>query len=219
VMFLFFAKRNILRFLFFLYNTNVILGKPNAEVIPTILIANLPQIGLSFLCLLFNHFYTSFSVARERSQYSKEKMGLCVSQNPIGSQEKTRFLSLPSLHSACLMTMSALLYWLVSQSFFLIYINVFNVNGTPDPSDSIVMVGYSAVGLLAVMLILLVINFTTFILGLFKLFPMGMQLVGSCSAGISAGCHPLQEGDISDKSVSWGDVSSGEHEGHCSFNL
>jgi hypothetical protein len=98
--------------------------------------------------------------------------------------------------------MSALLYWLVSQSFFLIYINVFNVNGMPDPSDSIVIVGYSAVGLLAVMLILLVINFTTSILGLSKRFPVGMPLVGSCSAGISAGCHPLQEGDTSDKSVS-----------------
>jgi hypothetical protein len=182
--------------------TNVILGNPSAEAVPTILIANLPQIGLSLSYLFFNHFYTSLLVAREWSQYGQEKKGLRVSQNPIGSQEKTRFLSLPGLYSACLMITSALLHWLLSQSFFLIYINVFDANGMPDPSDSIVVIRYSMVGLLALMLVLLIINFTTFMLGVFKRFPEGMPPVGTCSAGISAGCHPLQEGDISGKSVS-----------------
>jgi hypothetical protein len=100
------------------------------------------------------------------------------------------------------MIISAILHWLLSQSFFLVYINIFDADGIPDSRDLIVVIGYSAVGLLAIMPILFVINFTTFILGAFKRFLIGMPVVGSCSARISAGCHPRQEGDISNKLVS-----------------
>jgi hypothetical protein len=189
----------------------------DSSLLYNILVSNAPQLGLSLLYLLFNGFYTSLSVAREWCEFSSEKKALRVSQNPMGSQTSRRFLSLPSMHSGCLMIGSALLHWLLAESFFLIHGEVFDIYGNPDPSDSIDVIGYSLVGLLMLFIVFTIVNFITFMLGFFKRFPAAMPVVGTCSAGISAACHPIGEEDISDKVVTWGEVGGKDYEGHCSF--
>ena len=189
---------------------------PDSTLLSNILASNAPQLGLSLLYLLFNGFYTSVSVAREWCEFSKGKKALRVSQNPMGSQTSTRALSLPSIHSACFMIGSALLHWLLAESFFF-HGEVFDVHGNLDPSDTIDVIGYSVVGLLIIFIGFTVVNFVTLMLGSFKRFPAAMPVVGTCSAGISAACHPIEEGDISQKVVSWGEVGGKDHEGHCSF--
>jgi hypothetical protein len=182
-----------------------------------ILIANAPQLGLSIWYLSFNTFLASLSIAREWNGFSNAKKALRVSQDPSGSQTSTRFLSLPPLDSAFLMIISALMHWLVSETFFLVHINVLDPNGNPVPSDSVNVIGSSILGLMILSIIFMVLNFITLMLGWFRRFPAGMPVVGTSSAGISAACHPIGEGDISEKMVSWGEVSGRDHEGHCSF--
>jgi hypothetical protein len=48
--------------------------------------------------------------------------------------------------------------------------------------------------------VLTIANLITFILGILK-FPAGMPIVGTCSAGSSAACHLIEEGDNSEKTA------------------
>ncbi|KAE9375066.1 hypothetical protein N431DRAFT_406186 [Stipitochalara longipes BDJ] len=189
----------------------------DSSLLYNVLVSNAPQLGLSLLYLFLNGFYTSLSVAREWCEFSGETKALRVSQNPIGSQTSTRFLSLPSMHSACLMVGSALLHWLLAESFFFVHGEVFDIYGNPVPSDAVDVIGYSTVGLLVIFIVFAIISSLNFMLGFFKRFPTAMPVVGTCSAGISAACHPIGEGNVSEKAVAWGEVSGEDHEGHCSF--
>lgn len=190
---------------------------PDLSLLYHIIIANAPQIGLSIWYLSFNNFLTSLSIVREWNGFSKAKKALRVSQDASGSQISTRFLSLPTLDSACLMIIAALLHWLVSESFFIVDIDVLDPNGNPVLSDSVNVIGFSVLGMMIVLIILGVLNFIVLTLGWLRQFPASMPVVGTCSAGISAACHPIGEGDISEKLVSWGEVSRRDYEGHCSF--
>lgn len=189
----------------------------DSSLLYNIILANAPQIGLSVLYLLFNNLLTTLSIIREWNGFRKAKKRLRISQDASGSQISTRFLSLPTLDSACLMIISALLHWLMSESLFYIHVNVLDPNGNSVLSDQLNCIGYSVLGMMIVLIILGVLTFTTWMLSLLGRFPAGMPVVGSCSAGISAACHPIGEGDISEKLVSWGEVSGRNHEGHCSF--
>ena len=61
-----------------------------------------------------------------------------------------------------------------------------------------------------------------FILGVgsgLRRYKGGIPLAGSCSAAISAACHPLvDEGDVAQVPVKWGVVSVDKGVGHCALS-
>lgn len=116
------------------------------------------------------------------------------------------------------------MHYLISESLFLVYVPLL-IGGPFQPeqlnsSDTIIQVGYSCIAIFASIFVgtaaLLILNLTV----IFRRYDPNIPLVGSCSAAISAACHPPEsDQDAAWKNVRWGvvkDEKSGEV-GHCSL--
>jgi hypothetical protein len=78
-----------------------------------VLLANLPQIILSFLYLTYNGLYTSMHLAHEYGGYATQRKALRVT-TPRGVQRSTYWLQLPYTYGVPLILASATLHWLIS---------------------------------------------------------------------------------------------------------
>jgi len=173
----------------------------------------------------------------EWSTYAYHKKGLRVSRAPAGSQRSTYFLQLPYRFALPLMALSGILHWLVSQSIFLVAIDVYDWEGSRGMSTGVdspwafismttqgdwKSCGYSPIAIFNV--IVLGSLMVAAIIGFgFVPFKQGMNLAGSCSAAISAACHLAEgEGDgyaAAMAKLQWGDVGvDDEGVGHCGFS-
>lgn len=181
-----------------------------------------PQLLLSFLYLSYNSLFTSMLLAQEWNGYATCRKALRVT-SPKGQQRSTYYLQLPYRYSVPLLLASAALHWLVSQSLFLARVIVLDRHGIEDPSQSIATCGFSNIALLFViclgsLLVLIVLGHG------FRRFESMMPLARSCSATISAACHPPElDTDAASKPVKWGVVEGYEVEKvkaaipHCTF--
>ena len=116
-----------------------------------------------------------------------------------------------------------MLHWFVSQSIFLARVNVIDSTEVEISGVGISTCGYSPMA----MIVVIILGSIVVLLGIFfgsRTARSGMPLAGSCSAAISAACHPLEaDVDASMKRVMWGVVAEdcfqyeGESVGHCSF--
>ena len=205
-------------------NHNQDLSGP-AGLILTVLVANSPQILLSFLYFAYNGIFTCMLLAEEWSAYASKRRFLRVT-SPIGGQRSTYRLQLPYRYGVPLLIGSSTLHWLVSQSIFLARVNVIDPTGGEVfgvSNSGISTCGYSPIALIFV----IILGSIVVLLGIangFRKVRVGMPLAGSCSAAISAACHPpTADVDASLKRVMWGVVAeeSSEHLGksfgHCSF--
>lgn len=91
---------------------------PAQQVLISALIANIPQLVLSFLYVNLNSLVTCVWLASEWNDYAVERKPLRVSI-PSGEQRSTYFLQLPYRASLPLIAVSGLLHWPSSQSLFL----------------------------------------------------------------------------------------------------
>ena len=199
----------------------------NTGLIATILIANAPQLLISAAYLTYNSLFTSMLLAREWNRFSQERRTLRVT-NPRGQQRSTYWLQLPYSYAIPILIASGLIHWLVSQSIFLAKVNVYDANGNILPHASVMTCGYSCIAMLFV-IILAVLCIIGGNANGFRRYKPGMPLAGSCSAAISAACHP-PEGDenASTRPLMWGVVDGGVGGGgdgddnygvgHCSFS-
>ncbi|KAL8692921.1 MAG: hypothetical protein Q9218_002147 [Villophora microphyllina] len=184
----------------------------------TILVANSPQLLLSFLFLAYNALFTCMLLAEESNGYAHERKSLRVSA-PTGNQRSTYRLQLPYKYGIPLLIALTLLHWLISQSLFLARVNVFTSAGRQDTNVSISTVGYSVLPLVVVLVIASLVVLMALLMGFRRLKP-GLPLVGSNSAAISAACHaPMKDFAASEKSLMWGavDEKTKHGVGHCSF--
>ena len=194
----------------------------SAGVIATVLIANSPQILLSFLYFAYNGLFTCMLLAEEWSLYATKRKFLRVT-SPTGGQRSTYRLQLPYRYGIPLLMGSCILHWFVSQSIFLARVNVIDSTEVEVPKVGVSTCGYSPMA----MIIVIILGSIIVLLGIcfgFRKAGGGIPLAGSCSAAISAACHP-PEADVnaSLKRVMWGVVAEdsfqheGESVGHCSF--
>ena len=174
----------------------------------TVFLANCPQLILSFLYFTYNGIWTCILMVEEWDGYFKERKPLRVTSR-TGLQRSTYRLQLPYRYGIPLMAVSAVLHWLVSQSIFLVVINAYKYDGTPDPAagQDRIACGYSPIAIL----ITIVIGILVLLGGIangFRRYPeVGIPLAGSCSAAISAACHPPPGDDQpSKKAVMWGAI-------------
>ncbi|KAF2237908.1 hypothetical protein EV356DRAFT_362818 [Viridothelium virens] len=190
-------------------------------VVGNTLVANIPQVILSFIYFTYNGLFTCMLLAREYSDFTLERKGLRVSGVPKGHQRSSYFLQLPYRFSLPLMALSGLLHWLVSESIFLVSINVYDtVRGASD--GNIMTCGYSPAAILLVILAGIAMVATILVFGSFRLKP-GIPVASSCSIAIAAACHPGSTGsnsDISTSELQWGviDLPIGDKPGHCGFS-
>ncbi|KAL0263645.1 hypothetical protein SLS55_002626 [Diplodia seriata] len=189
-----------------LLGNNLISGSVGNSVLGSVLLANLPQALLSYLYLLFNALYTCMLLTREYTQYLHHRKPLRVT-SPTGRQRSTYWLHLPYRYSIPLLVASGLLHWLASQSLFLVQVTVL-AEGDRDPAAArqISTCGYSPVAIIMTVVVGSVIVLGGLGLAL-RRYPAGMPLASSCSATISAACHPPEDDvDASVLPVQWGVV-------------
>ena len=182
-------------------------------------LANVPQLLLSFLFLTYNALFTCMLLAEEWNGYAHERKPLRVTQ-ATGSQRSTYRLQLPYKYSIPLMIVSTLLHWLVSQSLFLARVTLYSRTGEADGENSISTLAYSVVPMFTV----IIVGAVTVLFGIlngFRRYKPGIPLVGSCSAAISAACHVPSEEDLdaAEQAVKWGVVGGRTKDGvgHCTF--
>ncbi|KAG9185441.1 hypothetical protein G6011_07985 [Alternaria panax] len=179
-------------------------------------IANTPQVVLSFLHFNYNAIYTAMLMGYEWVSYAHERKGLRVTRQPSGAQRSTYFLQLPYRFNIPLMVLNGTLHWLVSQSIFLIAIDFYDAFGKPGTGTpkwellgihNYKSLGYSPPAIITV-IVLGGLMFISIVASRYIPYKRGMPLAGSCSLAISAACHPMEQGDdgvsIAEQKLKWG---------------
>lgn len=186
-----------------------------SELVNSVLLANLPQTIFSFLYLLYNSIFTCMLLAEEWDKFSHQRQTLRVT-SPTGAQRSTYFLQLPYRYSLPLIVGSGAMHWIISQSIF--FVQIYDIDGTGDYSVS--AVGYSPIAIILGLIMVTILLVAALANG-FRRYSGGIPLAASCSAAISAACHPgPQASPAATVPVLWGVVKadSDGYAGHCSFS-
>ncbi|KAF1974111.1 hypothetical protein BU23DRAFT_462453 [Bimuria novae-zelandiae CBS 107.79] len=181
-------------------------------------LVNLPQLVLSLCYLALNTICTSIASAQEWNNLGKTRKGLRVTR-PEASQRSTYFLQLPYKWATPLLLTSGILHWLLSQSFFLVRIDVLDRKGAIVEESSQSACGYSRLSLLIFFVVAFLLVCAIGLIATRSL-EQKVPFAASCSLVISAACHPpKQEIDTHLKEVKWGVVEEQTEQGyaHCSI--
>lgn len=154
-----------------------------------ILIANLPQLFLSFAYLAFNGLFTRLHMAKEWSALSTRYKALRVT-NPQGQQNSTYFLQLPYRYSVPILIISILLHWVLSGCIYLLVVkgDYLSDFGSDGPFNSTRAVGFSQKSLFTMTILSITLVFMPPIFGSLAL-PPNTVVVGSDSFAIAAACQ------------------------------
>jgi hypothetical protein len=191
--------------------------------------ANMFQVIVSALYLMYNNLLTVMIVAHEWNQFVAERKTLRVSV-PRGIQRGNYFLSLPYKYSIPLMSCSGILHWFISQSIFVVQTVAYSPDFERRKDMDASSIGYSSISIIVAMAtgVTLVVSILVFgfVLKLDSKRFDGeevdhpMPLVGTCSAAISANCHShTDDGDCSLLPIIWKYVRDheGSDNGHYTF--
>ncbi|MCJ1444309.1 MAG: hypothetical protein MMC23_004810 [Stictis urceolatum] len=173
------------------------------RIIPNLLVANILQLTSSILNVVYNNIYSKMLTSQEFDRYSHQWKGLRVSERPKGAQGTSRFFITQSRYAIPLLSISALLHWLPSKSFFLVRIDGVDTRGIVDGDDRLVRLGYSAKGIIAIIVVACVMMLVTLALGVLKRLSTGL---GEASNSVvqSPACHiASDERDIQWKEIGW----------------
>ncbi|KAJ4290981.1 hypothetical protein N0V90_010177 [Kalmusia sp. IMI 367209] len=181
------------------------------DLLTNAVIVSIPQVILSWIYFSYNGLLTLMSLAREWETYVLSRKGLRISGIPEGEQRSTYFLQLPYRIAVPFTILSAFLHWLVSQSFFLVSVQLYaysaadgwhELRGSPVGEISC---GYSLLPLVALLVTGGALLVAIFVMGFVPLRST-TPIVGSCSAAIAAACQPLGEDDseAAVMKVQWG---------------
>ncbi len=185
-------------------NTAASISAPLPSIVATVLVANSAQLLLSFLYFAYNSLWTCMLLTEEWASYARRRNPLRVT-SPIKGQRSTYRLQLPYRYGIPLMVLSGVLHWFVSQSIFLIVLEAYDDNGYRDENDDISTCGYSPVAILTTIITGALVLALGIANGCRRYKMNGMPLAGSCSAAISAACHPPPGDDKpSGKALMWG---------------
>ncbi|KAJ5082252.1 hypothetical protein N7532_011295 [Penicillium argentinense] len=202
------------------------------STLASVVVANTPQLALTISYYCYNNVLTGMLAAAEYSSYGQSSKPLRVTWPVNGSKQKsTYWLSIPYQYAIPILIIFSILHWLVSQSIFYTILTPYNTEGQPDYSNQVTALQYSPLPLFVAVLVggLMVLILVGLSLRKFK---SNIPLAGSCSAAISASCHPPHDESLDTAilgHVEWGEVvgspdwavghSGYENQwGHCSFS-
>ncbi|KAH0296743.1 hypothetical protein KCU71_g13779, partial [Aureobasidium melanogenum] len=168
-------------------STDYVVG-PNSDrsLTENVLLANTPQLAISFIYVFYNNCLTRMMLGQEYSGYVKHRKALRVSR-PEGEQRSTYRLQLPYRYSIPLMTTMVGLHWLVARSIFLVEIEVSDYDGNAL-AKRISTCGFSSMAIVLSLFVSGIIILALLASGTRKLEP-GIPLASSCSLAITAACH------------------------------
>lgn len=198
---------------------NIPLPKGNRGIMASVLLSNSPQAILSYLYVTYNGLFSCMLLVSEWNGFAHERKPLRVT-SPTGKQRSSYWLQLPYKYGIPLLVMSGMLHLLVSQSIFSARVLVFDYKNEEKTSASIFTAGYSPIAII----IVIILGSIAIIFGILtgsRKCQVGMPLVGSCSAAISAACHHFSnDPDAALLPVMWGTIESEDEDkiGHCCFS-
>jgi hypothetical protein len=202
--------------------------------IPNIIMANLSQTFLYLLYFLYNGVFTCMLMGYEWSSFAHKRKGLRVSRAKVGAQRSTYFLQLPYRFSIPLMAVSAISHWLVSQSIFLVAVDMYDEFGKPYSSSSVIFdhgtleggwksCGYSPIAIIFCLAWTFFMAVAWISLSCVP-YKRGMRPVGSYSSAISAACHAeeidgIEGSEAVRAKLKWGVVGvDSQGMGRCAFS-
>ncbi|KAJ9137541.1 hypothetical protein NKR23_g9138 [Pleurostoma richardsiae] len=94
-------------------------GPTRGQFLPSVIMANAAQLLLSFAYLVYNSFITKFLAGQEWARMSRGYNSLRVT-HPQGEQKSTYRLQLPYSYSIPMITISILLHWIMSRTFYIL---------------------------------------------------------------------------------------------------
>ncbi|PYH29891.1 uncharacterized protein BO87DRAFT_410151 [Aspergillus neoniger CBS 115656] len=168
----------------------IVLATESSNVIHMALLANTPQIFISVGYFLYNNLVTHMLLVAEYDDYASQRKPLRVSW-PQGSQRSSYYLSLPYRYNIPLMVASMLLHWLVAGSLFFFQINSIDAQGETVDALKLIGCGYGPIAIVFALILGGMMTCTVVGLGM-RRFTSQMPIAGSCSAAISAACHPIE---------------------------
>lgn len=183
----------------------------NSSYVLLVFLANTPQLIVSVAYFLYNNILTKMLLAHEYDSYGVQRKPLRVSW-PKEKQRSTYYLSLPYRYSVPLLVTSAVLHWLVSQSFFFVAIIPFDIREKSEANYRAFSCGYSPMAIILAISVGGLMILAILCLGM-RRFESDIPIAGSCSAAISAACHPLAGKGHELRAVQWGEIQTpSEHD-------
>lgn len=198
-------------------------------MLQSVVFANIPQLAVTICYYCYNAVLTSMLAAAEYSSYGIERKVLRVTWPVKSSQQRsTYWLRIPYCYSVPVLLLYMTLHWTISQSIF--YLEKVTYTALDRELWSTSSLGYSSTLILFSVLVGVVMILTLCILRLRRL-KSNAPLAASCSAAISAACHPPthENLDVAIRGkLKWGQTTSlpvesinseGDElgKGHCSF--
>jgi hypothetical protein len=221
-------------FLFGLWNGNLqtngsvpISGQPSKwRILGNIALANTPQLALSVAFYIWNSHLTVMIAARDYDEFAaggeasqgeqkKPKHGLRVTYPQEGTDQRAAyFFAIPFRQWALVTLLWTLLHWLASQAIFFARVDLLS-HWLEVTEFSISQVGYSVLGMMCFLLVAILI----FLYGLgvsVVRITSRMPLAATCSAALSAACHPgNSDAQHHQKKVHWGvEIAQGSSDAH-----
>ena len=186
----------------------------NQSLTVDILLANAPQLALSFIHVIYNGLLTSMVQSAEYLRFSTHSKTLRVSA-PVGGQRSTFWLNIPYRYAIPLMIATSVLHWLIAQSIFVARTYVWDFNYTIDKAYVTSGTGWSNFAVLFALILGVLMFFTLVFLGRLRHYPTNMPLAESNSAAISAACHRREDeaGDIVQRPLKYGVLPCTDSEG------
>ncbi|KAE9582748.1 hypothetical protein CGMCC3_g1083 [Colletotrichum fructicola] len=157
------------------------------SLISNVLLANTPQIVISFVYLFYNNVFTCMVMAHEYARFASARKPLRVTR-PYGEQRSTFWLQLPYRYIVPIMVIMAFMHWSVSRSIYLVQLEIYDNNGELMEGRSVTGCGYSPPPIVLSLclggaMILLLLGLSA------RRLDPGMPIAGSCSLAISAAAH------------------------------
>lgn len=170
---------------------NIISNSLGAGLVANVVLANTPQLVISFIYVFYNDAFTRMLLSVEYAQFAITRKALRVTR-PRGQQRSTYWLQLPFRYSIPIMLAMVLLHWLVSRSIFLVRITIYDVTGAHDPKRDINACGFSPLAILLAFCVITILIAVFVGLGRYRYVESGMPAASSCSVAISAAAHPSE---------------------------
>jgi len=193
----------------------------------SIFFANAGHAVFGILYILYNNVFYSMLFQDEWARFASHKKGLRVSESPKGKQRTVYFFMMPYKLAIPIMLFSCGIHTCISQTLFLVDIEAWGnslvgerkIDFIRQPENDFNTTGFSP--LANASWIGASVFFISFVLimACVKL-RSGMPVVSTCSAAISAACHPAhnEEAGAHLMLLQWGVTDEIDGVGHCTFS-
>lgn len=194
----------------------------------TVFFANIGHAIFGCLYILFNNIFYSIVFADEWARYIGHRKGLRVSESPRGMQRTVYFYLMPLKLAFPIIAFSCAIHTLISQTLFLVDVEAYGHSleagegmevYTRQPEYDFSSLGFSPLASLGVIVLGVLMMLFLVVLSC-RRYKSGMPLTSTCSAAISAACHPStsETNDAPFRAVSWGVTDIMDGIGHCAFS-